>query len=103
MMDERRICAKAIRVFGTDAQLDTAVEEMAEFIKARNKLSRAEKIGDPHLIAIRIADMVTEVADVRNTLMQVEMILLKHYKVKPSVMKRARDKQMAKLASYLMK
>ena len=74
MMDERErrnIMTRAIQHFGETAQIDMAVEEMAELTKALCKVKRATP-GAPTTAAI--ANVIEEIADVQIMLDQLRLI-----------------------------
>lgn len=64
------ILKRAIETFGKDAQIEMAVEEMAELIFAIQKLKRAGSWSD----ANTFAQLTEEMADVKIMLQQLEMI-----------------------------
>lgn len=70
-MNENQILDKAIRTYGVDTQIDKAVEEMSELIKALMKLRHCEK-GYEHQILQDAVD--EEIADVEIMLQQLRMI-----------------------------
>lgn len=74
MTKEQRqeILALAIRTWGEPAQIDMAVEEMAELTKALCKVKRAQK--GPELTAA-IENAVEEIADVQIMLDQLRIML----------------------------
>ena len=74
MMDERErrhIMARAIQPFGETAQIDMAVEEMAELTKAICKVKRAQAGAE---MGAAIANVIEEIADVQIMLDQLRLI-----------------------------
>lgn len=74
MMDERErrdIMLRAIHRYGEDAQIDMAVEEMAELTKALCKVKRATP-GATTTAAV--ANVIEEIADVQIMLDQLRLI-----------------------------
>ncbi len=73
---EKSILQKAIETYGVNAQIDIAVEEMAELTKALMKHRRNEKFKkDDFNAAIRcMASICGEIADVLIMLEQLQMI-----------------------------
>ena len=73
MMDERErrdIMLRAIHRYGEAAQIDMAVEEMAELTKALCKVKRAT----PGATTAAIANVIEEIADVQIMLDQLRLI-----------------------------
>ena len=68
---ETEIMERAIETYGVDAQVDVAIEEMSELIKALLKLRRK---GQSECPAIFIDAIREEIADVSIMLSQLEMI-----------------------------
>ena len=78
MMDERErrdIMLRAIHRYGEDAQIDMAVEEMAELTKALCKVKRATP-GATTTAAI--ANVIEEIADVQIMLDQLRLIFARN-------------------------
>lgn len=74
MMDERErrdIMLRAIRCYGETAQIDMAVEEMAELTKALCKVKRA---APGATTTAAIANVIEEIADVQIMLDQLRLI-----------------------------
>ena len=74
MMDERErrnIMTRAIQHFGETAQIDMAVEEMAELTKAICKVKRAQAGAE---MGAAIENVVEEIADVQIMLDQLRLI-----------------------------
>lgn len=71
MIDRQKIIKRAIDVYGKDAQLLMAIEEMSELTKAICKENRARPFGDELLAIDHIAE---EVADVQIMLDQLRVI-----------------------------
>lgn len=74
MMDERErraIMQQAIKLYGEPAQIDMAVEEMAELTKALCKVKRATPGANT---SAAIANVIEEIADVQIMLDQLRLI-----------------------------
>jgi NTP pyrophosphatase (non-canonical NTP hydrolase) len=74
MMDERErrnIMTRAIQHFGETAQIDMAVEEMAELTKAICKVKRAQAGAE---MGAAVENVVEEIADVQIMLDQLRLI-----------------------------
>lgn len=74
MMDERErrnIMTRAIQHFGETAQIDMAVEEMAELTKAICKVKRAQARAE---MGAAVENVVEEIADVQIMLDQLRLI-----------------------------
>ena len=74
MMDERErrnIMTRAIQHFGETAQIDMAVEEMAELTKAICKVKRAQAGAE---MGAAVENVVEEIADVQIMLDQLRII-----------------------------
>ena len=72
--DGSDVLTDAIRTLGVDSQIDKAIEEMSELIKALLKLRRAEKSNESCNSDKLIANIAEEIADVRITTDQLMMI-----------------------------
>jgi len=64
-----------IQKYGESKQLDIAIEECSELIKAISKFKREENKTD---IPLRIASIAEEEADVRIMLEQIDIMMLKY-------------------------
>jgi hypothetical protein len=64
-----------IQKYGESKQLDIAIEECSEFIKAVSKYKRENNKSD---IILRIASIAEEEADLRIMLEQTDIMMLKH-------------------------
>ena len=65
-----KICLNAIEKFGEQKQLDIAIEELSELIKAILKTKRGNKDNEAKLIE----DVASELADVQIVCFQVQYI-----------------------------
>lgn len=74
-MISQKLLEQMIQKYGESKQLDIAIEECSELIKAISKYKREEKIDDMYL---RIASIAEEEADVRIMLAQIDIMMLKH-------------------------
>lgn len=63
-MDAETLCQKALDLWGIDAQIWMAVEEMAELTNALCKIKRGR---------INLEDIVTEIADVQIMMEQLQL------------------------------
>ena len=80
-MTDTEICGAAVRAYGEDTQIMTAIEEMAELTQA---LSKNKRYPDNLSVLENIAE---EIADVRIMLDQLELIfncsdVVENYRVK---------------------
>lgn len=76
------ILKKAIETYGNDSQIDKAIEEMSELIKALLKLRHVERNCDIEIVRDAVAE---EMADVQIMLEQLDMIFqnrkrVEHYR-----------------------
>lgn len=73
-MTHEEIFKEAIKQWGSEAQINQAVEECAEFIVAVNKLRRAQRWGNGEQVSSSVEDLVGEIADVINCMEQMKMM-----------------------------
>lgn len=74
-MTPKEIMQKAINTYGTEAQVDMAIEEMSELSKALLKMRRAVKSSNNYAyIKTKKCDIIEEIADVEIMLQQLRII-----------------------------
>jgi hypothetical protein len=74
-MISQKLLEQMIQKYGESKQLDIAIEECSEFIKAVSKYKRENNKSD---IILRIASIAEEEADLRIMLEQTDIMMLKH-------------------------
>ena len=74
-MISQKLLEQIIQKHGESKQLDIAIEECSELIKAISKYKRETNKSD---ITLRIASIAEEEADVRIMLDQIDIMMLKH-------------------------
>ena len=74
-MISQKLLEQMIQKYGESKQLDIAIEECSELIKAISKYKREE---NKHDILFRIRSIAEEEADVRIMLEQIDIMMLKH-------------------------
>lgn len=72
--DRRKALLKIIETYGYNSQIDVAIEELSELIKALIKYRRA--IRNKEKVSEKIAEVTEEIADVWIMLSQLEIIFL---------------------------
>lgn len=73
-LGDRYILEKAVETYGTESQVDMAIEEMSELTKALLKYRRASKNQTDIGIGKAHADILEEMADVEIMLDQMKII-----------------------------
>ena len=74
-MISQKLLERMIQKYGESKQLDIAIEECSELIKAISKFKRE---SDKENIHARITSIAEEEADVRIMLEQINIMMLKH-------------------------
>ncbi|MFA5745721.1 MAG: hypothetical protein WCX79_01080 [Candidatus Paceibacterota bacterium] len=74
-MISQKLLEQMIQKYGESKQLDIAIEECSELIKAISKYKRET---DKENLKSRIASIAEEEADVRIMLEQIDIMMLKH-------------------------
>lgn len=92
------ILERAIERYGCTAQIDVAIEEMSELIKALLKQRRADVIQDEDKLLKAEADIAEETADVYIMLAQLCMIFENGELVKSEI-----ERKVARIAERLKK
>lgn len=81
-MTQKEIMQKAIETYGAEKQIDMAIEEMSELIKALLKHRRALiELSDIECRRAAENDVTEEIADVEIMLEQMKIIFNCHYSV----------------------
>lgn len=73
-LGDRYILGKAIDTYGTESQIDMAIEEMSELTKALLKYRRALKGNTDISVSKAHSDILEEIADVEIMLDQMKII-----------------------------
>jgi len=74
-MISQKLLEQMIQKYGESKQLDIAIEECSEMIKAISKYKRET---DKENISTRVSQIAEEEADVRIMLEQIDIMMLKH-------------------------